>query len=303
MELGLSILFETFTDFPSSNQSKKNLYYTFLYLIPMNYEVKDFQKDVIEKSFDKPVLVDFWAEWCGPCKMIGPILEKLAEENKDNWELVKVDTDQNQEIAIRYGVRGIPNVKLFRNGEVINEFTGALPEQAIKDWLKKSIPSKFADQIEHAKIYLKNGDVDTAKAILEDVHKGDINNSEVKVLLAKILLFEDQKEALRLIQNVDGNLNNIELAEAIHTLAELLNRDSKSFPDSELKEKYISAIEDIRIKNFDSALTKLIEIIRSNRMYDDDSARKVCIALFKYLGEENEITLKHRRDFGRALYV
>lgn len=269
----------------------------------MNHEVSNFQKDVIEKSFDKHVLVDFWAEWCAPCRMIGPVLEKLAEENKDSWELVKVDTDSNQDIAMKYGVRGIPNVKLFRNGEVINEFTGALPEPAIKEWLKKSIPSKFADQIKHAKIYLKNGDVDAAKAILEDVHKGDINNSEVRVLLAKVLLFENQKEALRLMQNVDGNTENIELAEAISTIAELLNRDSKSFPDSEVKEKYLSAIEDIKRKDFNSALEKFIEIIRTNRIYDDDGARKTCIAIFKYLGEENEITLKHRRDFGSALYV
>ncbi len=96
--------------------------------------------------------------------MIGPVLEKLAEANKANWELVKVDTDSNQEVAMKYGVRGIPNVKLFKNGEVINEFTGALPEPAIKEWLKKSIPSKFADQIEHAKIYLKNDDVDDSKS-------------------------------------------------------------------------------------------------------------------------------------------
>jgi putative thioredoxin len=269
----------------------------------MSIEVKDFQKDVIEKSFDKPVLVDFWAEWCGPCKMIGPILEKLADENKEVWELVKVDTDSNQQIAMKYGVRGIPNVKLFRNGEVINEFTGALPEPAIKEWLKKSIPSKFADQIEQAKILLNNGNVTDAKIILEDIHKGDINNSEVKVLLAKILLFEDQKEAMRLIQNVNGNLDNIELAEAIETLAELLNQDSKSFPDSEVKEKYISAIDSIRKKDFDSALAKFIDVIRNDRNYDDDGARKVCIAIFKFLGEDHDVTLKHRRDFGGALYV
>jgi putative thioredoxin len=269
----------------------------------MTYEVKDFQKDVIDKSFDKPVLVDFWAEWCGPCKMIGPILEKLAEENKENWQLAKVDTDKNQEIAMRYGVRGIPNVKLFRNGEVINEFTGALPEPAIKDWLKKSMPSKFADRIEQAKVLLNNGNITDAKFILEDIHSGDVNNSEVKVLLAKILLFEDQKEALRLIQNVDGNLNNIELADAIGTLAELLNRELKSFPDSEVKEKYLSALESIRKKDLDTALTKFIYVIRTDRSYDDDGARKACIAIFKYLGEDNDITLKHRRDFGSALYV
>jgi putative thioredoxin len=266
-------------------------------------EVKDFQKDVIEKSYDKPVLVDFWAEWCAPCRMLGPIIEKLAVENRDDWELIKVDTDKNQQVATKYGVRGIPNVKLFRNGEVINEFTGALPEPAIKEWLKKSIPSKFSDQIEHVKILLKNGNVSNAKYILEDIHSGDVNNSEVKVLLAKILLFEDQKEAIRLTQNVDSELNNIELAEAIGTLAELLNRDLKSFPNSEVKEKYLSALESIRKKDFDTALTKFIDVIRTDRSYNDDGARKACIAIFKYLGEDHEITIKHRRDFGSALYV
>ena len=269
----------------------------------MDYEVNDFLKDVIDKSFHKPVLVDFWAEWCAPCRMLGPILEKLAEENKENWDLVKVDTDKNQQVSMKYGVRGIPNVKLFRNGEVINEFTGALPEPAIKDWLKKSIPSKFSEQIEHAKILLKSGNVSTAKVILEDIYKGDINNSEIKVLLAKILLFDNTKEAKRLIQNVDGNLENIELGEAINTLADLLIREESSFPESDIKSKYLSAIEDIKEKKFNSALNKFIEIIRTDRNYDDDGARKACIAIFKFLGEDHEITLNHRRDFGRALYV
>jgi len=266
-------------------------------------EVKDFQKDVIEKSFDKPVLVDFWAEWCGPCKMIGPILEKLAVENKDSWELAKFDTDRNQDIAMQYGIRGIPNVKLFRNGKVINEFSGALPEQSIKDWLKKTIPGKFADQIEHAKILLKNGNSSDAKIILEDVYKGDINNSKIKVLLAKILLFENQEEAIRLTQNIDGNLENMELAEAINSLAELLNKDEHALPSSEVREKYADAINDIRNRNFDYALEKLIDVIKKDRNYDDDGAGKACIAIFKFLGEENEITLKYRKDFGRALYV
>lgn len=269
----------------------------------MSYEVKDFQKDVIEKSFDKPVLVDFRAEWCAPCRMIGPVLEKLAEENKDSWELVKVDTENNQETAMKYGVRGIPNIKLFRNGEVINEFTGALPEPAIKEWLEKSIPGKFADQIEHAKTLLSKGEITTAKVMLEEIHKGDINNSDVKVLLAKIIFFDDIKEAKRLIQNVDGNLENIELAEAINTLAELLNRDRSSFPDAEVKEKYLGAIGDIRQKEFDSALEKFINVIREDKSYDSEGARKACIAIFKYLGEEHETTSKHRRDFGSALYV
>ncbi len=269
----------------------------------MNYEVKDFQKDVIEKSFKIPVLVDFWAEWCAPCHMIGPVLERLASENKDNWELVKVDTETNQETAANYGVKGIPNVKLFKNGEVINEFTGALPEPAIGEWLKKSIPGKYADQIEYAKILLEKGNITDARVILKNVYSGDVNNYEVKILLAKVLLFEDQKEALRLVKNADGSLDNLELAQAISTLAELLTRDKNPFPESEVKKEYISAIEQIRIQNFDSALEKFINIIRVDRNYDDDGARKICIAIFKYLGEENSITLKYRREFGSALYI
>ncbi len=123
------------------------------------------------------------------------------------------------------------------------------------------------------------------------------------MLLAKILLFEDQKEANRLLQNVDGNLNNIELAEAISTLAALLKRDKNSFVESDVKEKYLSAIADFQRKDFDSALAKFIDVIRTDRNYDDDGARKACIAIFKYLGEDHEITQKHRRDFGSALYV
>ena len=269
----------------------------------MDYEIKDFQTDVIEKSFEKPVLVDFWAEWCGPCRIISPILEKLAEQNKESWQLAKVDTDKNQETASSYGVRGIPNVKLFKDGKVINEFTGALPESQIVDWLAKSIPGKFAAQIEKAKNLLIHGNAADAKVILEEVLNGDINNIEVKILLAKILLFDDTKESLRLIESAGDNFEYQEIVDSIKIISDLILRDRNSFADSEIKEKYLSAIEDLKKKNFDSSLEKFINIIRDDRSYDDDGARKACIAIFKYLGEDNEITIKHRRDFGSALYI
>jgi putative thioredoxin len=269
----------------------------------INIDKKNFQKEVIEKSYKKPVLVDFWAEWCAPCKMIGPVLEKLAEEQKDTWELVKLDTDNNQDIAAEYGIRGIPNVKLFKDGKVINEFTGALPEYSIREWLRKSIPSKFVKQIERARVLLNKGDISDAKILLEEIQRGDRNNDDVKVLLAKIFLFENPAEALRLVNNIDGSADNLQLSESIQILAQLIDRKNDSFPESSAKEFYLSAIDEIREKNFSSALEKFIEVIRIERNYDDDGARKACIAIFKYLGEEHEITLRYRRDFGSALYV
>ncbi len=271
----------------------------------MNYEVKNFQKDVIEKSNKIPVLVDFWAEWCEPCKMLGPILERLAEKYKDKWVLAKLDTDNNQEIAMEYGIRGIPNVKLFVKGKVVNEFTGALPEHMVEQWLKKAIPSKYSERLEGAKkliIEQKNKD---AKKLLQDVLLVEPENEEAKLLLGKILVFEDSDKAKQLIENVDGSTENYEQVESIQTIAELFNKlnDKSTLPDSPVKEIYISAIENLKEKDFDSALEKFISIIREDRSYDEDSARKACIAIFKYLGEENEITLKHRKDFGRALYI
>ena len=271
----------------------------------MAIEVKDFQKDVIDRSNEIPVLVDFWAEWCGPCKVLGPILEKLADEANGEWELAKVDTDNNQQIAAEYGIRGIPNCKLFSKGKVINEFTGALPEHYVNDWLKKSLPGKFADQIKKAKRLLAEGNVTDAKIILENVYAGDINNSDINALLAKILIFENPKEAVRLAETVDISSNYYEFAESIKSISELFDKSSNPnlLIDSQTKVLYLSAIDELKKQNLDSSLQKFIEIIRNDRQYDDDGSRKACIAIFKYLGEEHPTTLRHRKDFGSALYI
>ena len=271
----------------------------------MNYEVQDFQKDVIERSKKIPVLVDFWAEWCGPCKILGPILERLAEKYKDKWALAKLDTDSNQEIAMEYGIRGIPNVKLFADGKVIDEFTGALPENMVEQWLKKAIPSKNKERIESAKLLFTEHRNDDAKKALQNVLDAEPENEEAKLLLGKIFVFEDSDKALKLVQNIDGSAENYEQVESIQIIAELLNKlnEKSNLPDAPVKKEYVSAIENLKTKNFDSALEKFIGVIRVDRSYDDDGARKACIAIFKYLGEENKTTLKHRKDFGRALYI
>ena len=271
----------------------------------MNHDMKDFNNDIIEQSKKIPVLVDFWAEWCGPCKVLGPVLEKLADKHKDKWVLVKLNTDKNPDLAAKYGIRGIPNVKLFVNGEVVNEFTGALPEHMIEDWLKKAIPGKSSKRIEEAKRLIEENKDEESIKILEDVHQQEPDNEDAKILLAKLLVFSDLNKAVQLSKNVDSKPENYELAESIQTIASLFEKSNNGIvlSESSVRENYLSAIEDLKQQKFDSSLEKFIDVIRNDRDFDNDGARKACIAIFKYLGEENEITLKNRRDFGSALYI
>lgn len=270
-----------------------------------NYDTDNFEIDVLERSYKIPVLVDFWAEWCGPCRVLGPVLEKLAEENKDSWVLVKLNTDRQPELSARYAIRSIPNVKLFIDGKVVDGFVGALPENMVKAWLSKALPSKFHNEIKNAEHLLDEGRVAEAQKILEEVVGAEENNELAVTLLARSYVFSEPNKALEIVDSVGPTSEYSEMAEAIRTFGEmfLYLEDTKPLKQEPVRERYLSAIESLRSQNFGDALDSFIEVIRKDRYYDNDGSRKACVAIFRFLGEDHEITKKHRQVFASALYA
>lgn len=260
----------------------------------------DFQNDVIEQSKTVPVLVDFWAQWCGPCRILAPVLEKLAEHHAGKWVLVKVNTEEFPEISAQYGIRGIPNVKLFSNGVVIDEFTGALPEYQIEQWLAKALPSPWAEEVARAAAEMAAGNDAVAITLLEGVLVKEPENRDAAAMLVRLILFSRPEEALRLAETLEAEPDYADLSESVRTLGALLVRPASAIPDGESREAYGEAVESLRNGDMDSALEHFISVLRKNRYYDDDGSRKACIAIFRLLGEEHEITMKYRRAFDRA---
>lgn len=272
----------------------------------MSVEVTDFDAEVLEASRQAPVLVDFWAPWCGPCRFLGPVLERLAdEETNGRWQLAKVNTDEHPEVSMRYGIRGIPAVKMFVNGVVVDEFTGALPEQAVRQWLDKALPSEAKKRLDAADSALVAGDTAGAETLLRAVLADEPENAKAGLLLAKLVLFDDPEQAESLAVHAPfAGPAFLQLEESIGTIVRLLRMkgDASVLDDAPEKERYLEGVEALSRQDFEAALDAFLEVIRSNRYYDDDGSRKACVAIFSILGEQHPVTKTRRRAFDMALY-
>jgi len=265
-------------------------------------DVQNFEEDVIKASTEKPVVVDFWAPWCGPCRVLGPTIEKLAAEQADKWTLVKVNSDEHQDISARFGIRGIPAVKMFSGGEVVDEFTGALPEAAIRQWLEKALPSESRSRLSLAQDLIDNGEHEGAKDILKDILATEPTNPAASGLMAALIVFNQPDVARSLAEAArTGEPRISQIADAVIELVTLMEAvpTASGEPGSA---QYWQAVSSLRSAETSKAIELLIEVLKNNRYLYDDAARRLGVAVFTLLGPLHPVTLAYRRTFDMWLY-
>jgi len=270
-----------------------------------HHEIGDFETDVLDRSREVPVVVDFWAEWCGPCKVIGPVLEKLAREADGQWELVKVDTEQHGEIATTYRIRSIPAVKLFVDGEVVDEFVGALPEPAIREWLETALPGPHAARVAEADRLLDEGRDREARDLLGEILESEPGNAAARVLLARSLLCDEPAEARETLEGIDAASSLADTADALRTLAHVLERaaDPEDLPDGSAGRAWSEAVRALDRRDWAAALDGFIDVIQLDRTFQEDGARRACLAIFELLGRDHPAVRDRRMAFSNAVHA
>jgi putative thioredoxin len=269
----------------------------------------DFQQAVLEESKHRPVLVDFWAPWCGPCKSLKPVLEKLAAEYGGKFLLAKINSDDNQELAARYGVRGIPSVKAFIDGEPVDEFSGALPESEVRAFLDRLVPGPADDlRAEAAELRLA-GDIPAALQKLADASKIAPDHLGVRLDAAEIMLdLGEADEANRLMAGVadDAEPRVPQLKARLQFMgaagedeAALTARVAVNENDLEARLKLAKLL--VAAGQYEAGMDQLLEIVRRDRSFGDDIGRKTLLSVFDLLGG-GELLSRYRRLLASALY-
>jgi putative thioredoxin len=238
-----------------------------------------FERDVLERSFEHPVVVDFWAAWCGPCRSLGPVLERLATEADGAWTLAKLDVDSNQSIAAAFGIQGIPAVKAFKDGRVVAEFTGALPEQQVRSWLTQLGPSEADLAFEHGHSAEDRGDLDEARASYVRTLELDPGHDVARKALAALDL------RLRLDDLDRNELNARVQGDALDIDAECGLAD-------------IAAAEG----DHAAAAARLIAAIEKTSGDERDRLRTHLLGLLEPLPVDDPVALSARRDLARVLF-
>ena len=282
----------------------------------MNTTLATFEKDVIDASTHAPVLVDFWAPWCGPCKTLGPMLERLEQEYAGRWRLVKVNVDENAQLAAHFQVRSIPHVVAFADGRPIDQFTGVLPEGQLRAFIERLVPNPAQAEHRTALRALDEGQRGVARDHLQAALALDPGYDEARLDLIELLLdeglVEDARGEAELLspkttQGIDDRYNTLKTRlDALDAAADLPPTDALeaavASDPANLQARLDLANAFIARRDYERALEHLLEIVKRDRSFQDDIGRKTMLAVFDLAANRTEVVSEWRRRLSATLH-
>jgi putative thioredoxin len=275
---------------------------------------QNFRQVVIEGSYERPVLVDFWADWCAPCRALMPVLAKLAEEYRGRLLVAKLNTEEEQALAAQMGIRSLPTVQLYRDGRPVDQFMGALPEAQVRAFLEPYLPRESDGLLEQIGDRLMVGDLAGAQAALDLARAKEPDNPRLFLVQVQIQAASgDTQGAEALLERVPlelakdpevlalrGQLRFANLAAGAPSVDELAARLAANPKDSEAS--FLLAARQAATGDFATALASLLALLKRDRAYGDDAARKTMILIFDLLGGEDPLVTAYRGKMLSALY-
>jgi putative thioredoxin len=273
----------------------------------------NFMQEVVKASRRVPVLVDFWAPWCGPCRSLGPILEKLAEEYQGRFRLAKINSDENQALAAQFGVRGIPAVKAVVDGQIANEFTGALPESAVREFIDALLPSPAEPLRQEAQAARARGDADATRKLLLQAIRLDPKHEQARLDLIDVLLdADDLAEAKRLLDEIAEQGKDRNRIDSLAARLALAQGAAGGADEATLRGKIGAEPADMAARlalanllalkqDYRGALEALLEIVRRDRAFEDDVGRRTMLQIFSLLGSDSDVVREYRGKLSTLL--
>ncbi|MCU0833586.1 MAG: thioredoxin [Chromatiaceae bacterium] len=273
-----------------------------------------FDTDVLDASYQRPVLVDFWADWCAPCRMLMPILAKLADAYGGRFLLAKVNTDEERELAAQFGIRSLPTVQLFKNGQPVDQFMGALPESQVREFLDRHLPRESDKLLARAEALLRGGDLAGAAKQIGQARAKDPANARIQLAEARIKAASgDVSAAQGLLDRLPLELLQDPEAAAVRAQVAFAGALTDAPPETQLAARLQSNPRDSDARyrlaayrvaegDFEGALDQLLELLKKDRAYGEDAARKGMVMIFDLLGGDSELVTRYRAKMLSALY-